>query len=228
MCSGSRQRHRCRYSPRRSRTSRPAWRHVPCPQRRRRTRYAPTSGRTLSPGERIVEVVAPLAFAGSTRCVIVGVVTWNGSECHGREHTHQLKRGLRRHGVLATMSSVADCFDSALAESVFASLECGLFDQPRGGSPHITWPGSRSSTTSSLPPPSTPALRDRPDQSRSVRAKQRTKPCGVTMSAATRCPRKWVNSTVRPKRTGARSGRGLAATAMSIRSRARHLEAVAT
>ena len=31
------------------------------------------------------------------------------------------------------MGSVADCYDNALAESVFATLECELFDvQPRG------------------------------------------------------------------------------------------------
>ncbi len=42
-------------------------------------------------------------------------------------------RELRRHGVLASMGSVADCFDDALAESVFATLECELFDQQPGG-----------------------------------------------------------------------------------------------
>ncbi len=31
------------------------------------------------------------------------------------------------------MGSVADCFDNALAESVFATLECELFDQQPGG-----------------------------------------------------------------------------------------------
>ncbi|MFQ1003691.1 IS3 family transposase [Modestobacter sp. SSW1-42] len=31
------------------------------------------------------------------------------------------------------MRSVADCFDNALAESVFATLECELFDQQPGG-----------------------------------------------------------------------------------------------
>jgi len=31
------------------------------------------------------------------------------------------------------MGSVADCYDNALAESVFATLECELFDQQPGG-----------------------------------------------------------------------------------------------
>jgi putative transposase len=31
------------------------------------------------------------------------------------------------------MGSGADCFDNALAESVFATLECELFDQQPGG-----------------------------------------------------------------------------------------------
>jgi len=52
----------------------------------------------------------------------------------GGEYTsHQLERKLRRHGALASMGSVADCFDNALAESVFATLECELFDQQPGG-----------------------------------------------------------------------------------------------
>ncbi len=31
------------------------------------------------------------------------------------------------------MGSVADCYDNALAESAFATLECELFDQQPGG-----------------------------------------------------------------------------------------------
>ena len=31
------------------------------------------------------------------------------------------------------MGSVADCYDNALAESVFATIECELFDQQPGG-----------------------------------------------------------------------------------------------
>jgi putative transposase len=52
----------------------------------------------------------------------------------GGEYTsHALERDLRRHGALASMGSVADCFDNALAESLFATLECELFDQQPGG-----------------------------------------------------------------------------------------------
>ena len=52
----------------------------------------------------------------------------------GGEYTsHQLERELRRHGITASMGSVADCFDNALAESVFATLECELFDAQPGG-----------------------------------------------------------------------------------------------
>ncbi len=52
----------------------------------------------------------------------------------GAEYTsHALERELRRHRVLPSMGSVADCYDNALAESVFATLECELFDQQPGG-----------------------------------------------------------------------------------------------
>jgi len=52
----------------------------------------------------------------------------------GGEYTsHALERELRRHGAMASMGSVADCYDNALAESLFATLECELFDQQPGG-----------------------------------------------------------------------------------------------
>jgi putative transposase len=52
----------------------------------------------------------------------------------GGEYTsHALERELRRHGALASMGSVADCYDNALAESLFATIECELFDQQPGG-----------------------------------------------------------------------------------------------
>ena len=37
------------------------------------------------------------------------------------------------YAALASMGSVADCFDNALAESDSATLECELFDQQPGG-----------------------------------------------------------------------------------------------
>src|SRR4051794_20147369 len=51
-----------------------------------------------------------------------------------REYSsHAPKLELRRHGALTSMGSVADCFDNALADSVFATLECELFDRQSGG-----------------------------------------------------------------------------------------------
>ena len=55
------------------------------------------------------------------------------SDRGGEYSSHTLERELRRHGALASMGSVADCFDNALAESVFATIECELFDQQPGG-----------------------------------------------------------------------------------------------
>jgi putative transposase len=55
------------------------------------------------------------------------------SDRGGEYSSHALERELRRHGALASMGSVADCFDNALAESVFATLERELFDQQPGG-----------------------------------------------------------------------------------------------
>ena len=50
----------------------------------------------------------------------------------GEYTSYQLERELRHHGALASMGSVAD-YDNALAESLFATIECELFDpQPRG------------------------------------------------------------------------------------------------
>jgi len=55
------------------------------------------------------------------------------SDRGGEYSSHALERELRRHGALPSMGSVADCFDNALAESVFATLECELFDQQPHG-----------------------------------------------------------------------------------------------
>ena len=55
------------------------------------------------------------------------------SDRGGEYSSHRLERELRRHGALASMGSVADCYDNALAESLFATLECELFDQQPGG-----------------------------------------------------------------------------------------------
>jgi putative transposase len=55
------------------------------------------------------------------------------SDRGGEYSSYALERELRRHGALASMGSVADCYDNALAESLFATLECELFDQQPGG-----------------------------------------------------------------------------------------------
>lgn len=62
---------------------------------------------------------------------VPGVV--HHSDRGGEYTSHALERELRRHGALASMGSVADCYDNALAESLFATLECELFDQQPGG-----------------------------------------------------------------------------------------------
>ena len=54
------------------------------------------------------------------------------SDRGGDYSSHTLEHELRRHGALASMVSVAYCFDT-LAESVFATLECELFDQQPSG-----------------------------------------------------------------------------------------------
>ena len=62
---------------------------------------------------------------------VPGVIHHSGRG--GEYSSYQLERELRRHGVLASMGSVADCYDNALAESLFATIECELFgQQPRG------------------------------------------------------------------------------------------------
>ena len=61
------------------------------------------------------------------------------SDRGGEYSSHALERELRRHGALASMGSVADCYDNALAESLFATLECELFDQQPGGRFQTRW-----------------------------------------------------------------------------------------
>lgn len=49
----------------------------------------------------------------------------------GRYASHEYQAALRRHGMLTSMSRKADCWDNAVAESVFATLEKELLrDQP--------------------------------------------------------------------------------------------------
>jgi putative transposase len=77
----------------------------------------------------VVDAVAMAVHRRGGR--VPGVI--HHSDRGGEYSSHALERELRRHGALASMGSVADCFDNALAESVFATLECELFDQQPGG-----------------------------------------------------------------------------------------------
>jgi putative transposase len=43
--------------------------------------------------------------------------------------SHDFEKACRRAGVQRSMGSVADCFDNAMAESFFATLECELIDR---------------------------------------------------------------------------------------------------
>ncbi len=101
----------------------------------------------------------------------------------GGEYTsHALERELRRHGALASMGSVADCYDNAMAESLFATLECELFDQQPGGR-FETRREAKLAVFDYLealqPPP--PALRPRPDLPCTVRSTAHcTSSCGLT------------------------------------------------
>ena len=51
---------------------------------------------------------------------------------HGAQYTSlALGRRCREAGISPSMGSIGDCFDNALAESFFASLECELIDRSR-------------------------------------------------------------------------------------------------
>ena len=56
---------------------------------------------------------------------------------HGRQYTSlAFGRRLRETGLVGSMGSVGDCFDNAVAESFFATLECELLDRQ-------SWPTRR-------------------------------------------------------------------------------------
>ena len=102
----------------------------------------------------------------------------------------------RRHGALAFLGSVAGCFDNALAESVFVTLECELFDQQPGG--RFKNRQAKLAVFDYLETFYNPrrrhsaSARSAPQRARTLRRE----PCGKSMSAETRCPRKQVNSRV--------------------------------
>ena len=103
------------------------------------------------------------------------------------------------------MGSVADCFDNALAESVFATLECELFDQQPGGR-FTTRREAKLAVFDYLETFSTPAAGTQPSATSHPPTSRPSTPSNTAPStlsalqpepqaAATRCPRKRVNST---------------------------------
>jgi len=81
---------------------------------------------------------ADAELAVSAVALAVGRRGWSGRVgdglvCHtdqGSQFTSLAFGGrLRRLGIAASMGSVGDCFDHALIESFFASLECELIDR---------------------------------------------------------------------------------------------------
>jgi len=89
---------------------------------------------------------------------------------------------------LAFLGSVAGCFDNALAESVFLTLECGLFDQQPGG--RFKNRQAKLAVFDYLETFYNPrrrhsaSARSAPQRARTLRRE----PCGKSMSAETRCP----------------------------------------
>ncbi len=73
---------------------------------------------------------------------------------HGTQYTSlAFGRRLRESGIAASMGSVGDCYDNAMAESFFATLETELIDRSDWATPPRRRPRcsstSRSSTTGS-------------------------------------------------------------------------------
>jgi putative transposase len=56
---------------------------------------------------------------------VAGVI--HHSDRGGEYSSRELELALRRHGALASMGSVADCYDNSMAEAFFATLETELF-----------------------------------------------------------------------------------------------------
>jgi putative transposase len=60
---------------------------------------------------------------------------------HGCQYTSlAFGRRLREAGLLGSMGTIGDCFDNAVAESFFATLECELLDRR-------SWPTRRGLAT---------------------------------------------------------------------------------
>jgi putative transposase len=74
-------------------------------------------------------VLSALEMAVCTRGVRPGVIHHSD---HGSQYTSlAFGQRCREAGVVPSMGSVGDCYDNALAESFFATLECELLDRQR-------------------------------------------------------------------------------------------------
>jgi putative transposase len=76
-------------------------------------------------------VLSALEMAVCTRGVRAGAGPIHHSD-HGSQYTSlAFGQRCREAGVVPSMGSVGDCYDNALAESFFATLECELLDRQR-------------------------------------------------------------------------------------------------
>jgi putative transposase len=78
-------------------------------------------------------VLAALEMASRRRSPTAGLIHHSD---HGTQYTSlDFGRRLREAGIAASMGSVGDCYDNALAESFFASLETELIDRSAWATP---------------------------------------------------------------------------------------------
>lgn len=74
-------------------------------------------------------VLDALSMALARRCPEHGVIHHSDQGC---QYTSiEFGRRCREHGVRPSMGSVGDCYDNAMCESFFATLECELLDRSR-------------------------------------------------------------------------------------------------
>jgi putative transposase len=72
-------------------------------------------------------VLAALDMALQHRCPPAGVIHHSD---HGSQYTaHAFQQRCRQAGIRSSMGSVGDCYDNAMAESFFATLECELLSR---------------------------------------------------------------------------------------------------
>lgn len=89
-------------------------------------------GWSMRPDRKAVLVADAVRAAVARRGGAVAGVIHHSDQ--GAEYTSgELDRALRADGIRASMGSVGDCYDNAMAESFFATLETELFDHEHGG-----------------------------------------------------------------------------------------------